>query len=328
MNVLIITSEWPCKERPFAVPFLVREVNQIKKMGVKVDIFSFKGAKKFQNYFLSWKKVRSILKKKEYDIIHVHWGYNTILSLPTKTPIVITYRGDDLNGISYMDGITNKLKSFIVVLISQISSYFAASTILVTKSFTKKLNKNIPSYIIPSGIDLNIFRPMDKNHCKEKLNFKKDQKIILFAGNKTDKVKNYDLALLVFKKVQQSINNVILTTIPLNTDMNIVPYYMNSADCILFTSLQEGSPNVIKEALACNVPIVSTNIGDVEDRLKNIEGCIVCNDYNVDSLANATMEILKLHNKIDGRKSVQSLDLESTTKRIIKVYENVIKIKT
>ena len=230
-----------------------------------------------------------------------------------------------MNGISYMDGITNKLKSFIVVLISQISSYFAASTILVTKSFTKKLNKNIPSYIIPSGIDLNIFRPMDKNHCKEKLNFKKDQKIILFAGNKTDKVKNYDLALLVFKKVQQSINNVILTTIPLNTDMNIVPYYMNSADCILFTSLQEGSPNVIKEALACNVPIVSTNIGDVEDRLKNIEGCIVCNDYNVDSLANATMEILKLHNKIDGRKSVQSLDLESTAKRIIKVYENVIK---
>ena len=85
-----------------------------------------------------------------------------------------------------------------------------------------------------------------------------------------------------------------MISIPLNTNKDLIPYYMNSADCILFTSIQEGSPNVIKEALACNIPIVSTNVGDVKERLETIDGCFVIDDYDAKNLAEA---LLKNFNK-------------------------------
>ncbi len=325
MKVLIITSEWPNESRPFAVPFLVREIEYIKKLGVNVDVFSFKGRKKLYNYFLSWRKVRRIINNKKYDLIHVHWGYNAILAIPVKVPIIITYRGDDLNGITYINGIANYFKSFALIYCSKMMSYFASTIILVTDTFKVKLNKKIPSYIIPSGIDLNIFKPINKNFCREKINLSLDKKIILFPANKTDEVKNYNLALEVFSIVKNTINNVDLITIPMNTDMEKIPYYMNSADCILFTSLQEGSPNVIKEALACNIPVVSTNVGDVESRLKNIEGCIVCNNYDSEIIATSVIKTLDHYNKVNGRKNIEQLGIDKTANKIVSIYKQLSK---
>ena len=72
MKILIITSEWPSKNRPSSVPFLVREVNQLKKIGIDVDVFSFRGNKKLSNYLSSRKKLKNIIKNNSYDILHVH----------------------------------------------------------------------------------------------------------------------------------------------------------------------------------------------------------------------------------------------------------------
>ena len=136
MKILIITSEWPSKNRPSSVPFLVREVNQLKKIGIDIDVFSFRGNKKLSNYLSSRKKLKKIIKNNSYDILHVHWGYNAILAIPTNIPLVITYRGDDLNGISYIGGIRNTIKSFFVRIISKYVSYFASS--LIVCSFDSK----------------------------------------------------------------------------------------------------------------------------------------------------------------------------------------------
>ena len=325
MKILIITSEWPSKNRPSSVPFLVREVNQLKKIGIDVDVFSFRGNKKLSNYLSSRKKLKNIIKNNSYDILHVHWGYNAILAIPTNIPLVITYRGDDLNGISYIGGIRNTIKSFFVIIISKYVSYFASSLILVTKTFKVKVNQNVPSYVIPSGIDLNIFKPIDKEICSSKIGIDKNKKIILFPGNKTDVVKNYKLANEVLSIVKQKIDDVEMISIPLNTNKDLIPYYMNSADCILFTSIQEGSPNVIKEALACNIPIVSTNVGDVKERLETIDGCFVIDDYDAKNLAEALLRILISEKKIKGRNSVSSLSLENTAKEILSVYKNLLK---
>tara|TARA_B100001564_G_scaffold359760_1_gene382822 strand:+ start:769 stop:1755 length:987 start_codon:yes stop_codon:yes gene_type:complete len=324
LKILIITSEWPSEQRPNAVPFLVREVDQIKKMGIQMEVFSFRGNKRFKNYFESRKRLKKIIQNKKFDIIHVHWGYNAIILLPTNIPIVITYRGDDLNGISYMGGATNILKSFLVIIISKFVSFFASSIILVSQNFKVKLNENTPTFLIPSGIDLDLFKPLDKKMCRSLLKLDKNKKIILFAGNKTDLVKNYSLADKIVKIIKKSLINVVMISIPFNTDKELIPYYMNSADCLLFTSFQEGSPNVIKEALACNIPIVSADVGDVKDRLENIKGCIVCNSYNADEFASSVKEILDKEYKIDGRSNVLSLDLKNTAKDIIKVYKNII----
>ena len=160
--------------------------------------------------------------------------------------------------------------------------------------------------------------------CRSKLNLDKNKKIILFAGNETDLVKNYILAKEIFVNLKKSLNDVLMISIPLNTDKELIPYYMNSADCLLFTSLQEGSPNVIKEALACNIPIVSADVGDVRERLENVEGCIVCNSYNAYEFISSIKEILNNENKIDGRSNVLSLDLKKTAQNIIEIYKNII----
>ena len=140
MKVLVITSDWPNDEHPNAVPFLVKEVNNLKKKGLDIDIFSFKGRKKIRNFIIAWFKVRYKIWLGSYDIIHAHWGYNGILAFPTKIPLVVTYRGDDVNGIDYLlNNVFLKFYNKILLLVSKFVSAYAKSVIVVSENFLEML---------------------------------------------------------------------------------------------------------------------------------------------------------------------------------------------
>jgi glycosyltransferase involved in cell wall biosynthesis len=103
-----------------------------------------------------------------------------------------------------------------------------------------------------------------------------------------------------------------------------MPLYMNAADVLLLTSSREGSPNVVKEALACNLPVVAVDVGDVRERLGQVDGCIVTADDHPQTIAAALQKVIQLGERVAGRDAVRHLDIRTTTRQIINVYHQAL----
>ena len=163
-----------------------------------------------------------------------------------------------------------------------LGNYFCKKCIVKSQRMKDKL-KVKDSSVIPNGVDTDIFKPIDKRNAIEKLGWDKNKKHILFAANPLRKEKNFALAKKSFLKID--INDDFLLQSLNNVSFDKMVYYYNAADVVLLTSIYEGSPNVIKEALSCNKPVVCTNVGDVESYFSNTEGCFI-SDHNVTDISN------------------------------------------
>jgi teichuronic acid biosynthesis glycosyltransferase TuaC len=99
---------------------------------------------------------------------------------------------------------------------------------------------------------------------------------------------------------------------------------MSACDALVCTSMQEGSPNAVKEALACNLPVVSVRVGDVALRLRGIPGCELCADDRVETIAAALTRVLERGSRINGRAAMQHLDEHLLTRQLIDIYQSVL----
>ena len=104
----------------------------------------------------------------------------------------------------------------------------------------------------------------------------------------------------------------------------MMPFYMNASDVVVQTSRFEASPMVIKEALACEVPIVSTDVGDVKDLISKTRGCYLCHGDPKD-VAVKIDSALTYGKRTEGRNQIQHLDLKTIAKQVINVYEDILK---
>jgi teichuronic acid biosynthesis glycosyltransferase TuaC len=319
LRVLMATCEWPTSERPQDVPFIVRQVEFLRRAGVDIDVFFFRGAKKLANYLRAWKQFHYKRAHGQYDLVHAQWGQSGLLALPKLLPLVVTFRGDDLEGIVGPNGHYTLAGRFLQ-LGSQMVAYAADEVITVSEKLARDLPRR-PFHIIPSGLDLDLFRPMPVIDARRQLGLPQDKRLILFAANPENARKRYWLALAAVELLGAAPPTEIV--VAKGVPHNKMPLYMNACDVLLLTSLHEGSPNVVKEALACNLPVVSTDVGDVSARVERIEGCAVVHD-SPDEVASALRMALSRANRIESRKMVITLDEGELTRQIIQVYQKAL----
>ncbi len=322
MKILIITSEWPTEDHPEWVPFLKHQVEDLRCLGHQVDVFNFRGNSNPIKYFLTWVKFH-FMERKAYDIFHAHWGQNGLICFPTKKPVVITFHGSDLQGIVKPDGQYDRFRSFILRFASKISAKLSSRVILVSGILQKYLPQEInKTDIIPCGIDLEKFSPIEKPEARLVLKLPLDKRIVLFPANPEFTVKRYYLAAEVVNLLKSDfdIELISLSSVP----HDLVPYYMNASDVLLMTSRHEGSPMVIKEALACNLPIVSVNVGDVKERISSIPGCEICVTDNPEEIGEKLRLVLERDQKIDGRSQIVDISRIEIAKKIVSIYQDLI----
>src|SRR5262249_4322481 len=238
------------------------------------------------------------------------------LALPRRKPLVITFRGSDLEGIVAADG-RYTFAGRILRGISKLVSRVADQVIVVSSKLAANLG-GIPHHVIPSGLDLELFRPMDQNEAREKLGLPAEKRLILFAGSPSKPVKRFNLASEAVRRLDPSLHAELVVVE--RAAHTLMPHYLNACDVLLMTSLHEGSPNIVKEALACNVPVVSVNVGDVKERLVAVGGCIVCNDDNPDTILNALDSVLRNGARVASRTTVLEIDESIVAKRVIAIY--------
>ncbi|MFA6636514.1 MAG: glycosyltransferase [Candidatus Omnitrophota bacterium] len=303
--------------------FVKRQVDSIEREGVKIARFFLRS--RTSPYLLLKETFRLFKNIKEFkpDIIHAQYGSMTgfLCGLCFGPRFIITCRGSDINVVRGR----NFLRPLLRVFLTNLAVVRADAVICVSD----RLKNNLwwgkrRALVIPNGVNREIFRPFPKNEARKILGLCDKKKLILFNGNARRKIKRIDLAKETLKHVREKIADVELLVLDGMVDPDEVFLYHNAADCLLLTSDNEGSPNIVKEALACNLPIVSVDVGDVKKRLKGVfPSKIVSRDAAF--LAEAVLEILLSGESSNGREMVESITETKIAKQIIEVYEKVIR---
>lgn len=322
LSVLMITSEWPSTNHPEWAPFLVQQVHYLREAGIEVDVFNFRGNKNPLNYLNAWFRLRRIYQLSQYDLIHAQYGQSGLIAFPSPVPLVVTFHGSDLQGIVGNNG-RYSLRGRILQQISRSISKKANKVILVSERLRQWLPAAVHTEIIPGGIDFSLFFPRSLEESRLALGLSLEKLFVLFPARPDDPVKRYNMAKTVVESLQMQfdVEMIVLQNIPHEK----VPLYLNACDVLLLTSFHEGSPTVVKEALACNLPVVSVDVGDVRERLKGIAGCFVCPDDSLESLLKAMENILRMRKRIDGQEAIKSLDERIIVQKIISVYEQAVR---
>jgi glycosyltransferase involved in cell wall biosynthesis len=321
LKVLMITKEWPTRDLPGRAPYIAQQHRFVSALGVEVDFFTFPGDKNPLNYLRAWLEVRRRLWTRGYDLVHGQFGQSAMMALPKQTPLVVTFRGSDLEGIVGRDG-RYTLAGRVLRALSRFVARTAEEVIVVSESLGQRLPPGTSYTVIPSGLNLEIFRPIPRDEARRELGLPAHRRLVLFGGDPWVPRKRHPLAERAVGLLNGGHDAQLLVA-------DRVPHermglYMNAADVLLLTSMHEGSPNVVKEALACNVPVVSVNVGDVAQRLAGLEGAVVCEDDRPETIARALDRVLSRHEPFEGRSRVLELDENLLARRVIEVYRRAL----
>jgi len=252
-------------------------------------------------------KVRHEIRRGEYDLIHANYGLTAPYAVTQlRLPVVLTLWGSDVVGF---DGLVTK------------ACAWRADAVTVRSEEMRELLGRENADIIPSGIDMNRFQPIDRIASRRKVGWKTDGTHVLFPYSPEYERKNYPLAKRVIEQASDRLGiEISLQTIS-GVDHEEVPYYINAADCVLLTSNHEGSPNTVKEAMACNVPVVSTNVGDVLERLDKVSPGGI--GFDESELVDLVCDVLNSDRRSNGREAVREVSWDQIGDQILNIYNRV-----
>ena len=312
MKVLVITNMYPSPDMPFFGTFVKDQVESLRVEGVDIDILFVNGVKSAFNYLWAFPRLWAKLLTRRYDLIHAHYVFSGIIARAQFLyPVVLTHHGSQVfHGWQ--------------APICRIISKLVDRTIVMSPEMKERgrLNKSL---VIPCGINFDFFKPMAGDQARDELNLPQDKKLVLFAGEYYKWNKRWDIvqaALKILKKRNPDVDLVLVSKQP----FSVVPKYMNACDVLVLVSDGEGSPMVIKEAMACNLPIVSVPVGDVPEVLGSTEGCYLCTQEPQD-VAEKLELALRRGKRTNGRKTISHLEIGAISRRIITFYRNVLKEK-
>jgi glycosyltransferase involved in cell wall biosynthesis len=318
-RVLLITSEWPENTGIAHVPFLVQQVNYLRSAGLDITVFHFRAKKNPINYLKAWIRLRRQYDLKSYDLIHAHFGQSGLIAIPTKLPLVVTFHGSDLHGIW---GQNNRytLAGEILKVVSRMVAKYADQVIVVSEHMSRFLPREVNYHVVPGGVNMELFVPLSQSFCRERLGLPRNKPLILFAG--IHPRKRYYLAEEAVKilKTQMDVELLCLSQVA-HEEM---PFYLNAADVLLLTSKHEGSPTIVKEALACNCPVVSVDVGDLRERISSIKGCFLCENDSPATIASALAKAIDSKEHFESRHQVENLDETCVSERIIQIYRSAL----
>jgi len=257
---------------------------------------------------------------KKYDIIHAHYGISGFIArMQIRYKLLISFCGSDVLGKPNPSDSQSKI-SRLVVLLSKIAHRFADGSIAKTSQMVSVL-KGPYCHVIPNGVDFNKFKPIDKEESRKRLGLNPEKNIVLFLGNKNLFGKRYDLAVRALEHLNRGSEKAILFAGYGNPHSRI-PLLMNASNVLLVTSTWEGSINVVKEAMACNLPIVSVDVGDVREVIGETDGCHVCKRDISDISKKLGYSIF--FGKTKGRDNISHLNSKVISEKILEIYKKVI----
>lgn len=295
MRVLAVI---PGNGKGHGMVFVYRQLAALEALGVSIHRFNFEGRTSLTAVLTEWKRLRREIAAYSPDVVHAHYGTITafLAVCATRLPVVVTYRGSDLNPVAS----GSRLRIFLAHILSQLAAIRARCIISVSKEVGSRLLFGIKKVtVIPGGVSLASFYPISKKAAREYLRWAHDDLVVLFNAGCSPIVKGQKLAEASVELARRARQNLKLVTLCGDVPPEELPYYHNAADVLLLTSVNEGSPNIVKEAVACGLPVVSVDVGDVAERLHSVRPSRIVS-RNPEDIANAILELVGLNVRSNG----------------------------
>ena len=307
MRVLVVASY---NKNRFS-PFILEQAEALKRHGCEIEYLGLQG-KGIKGYLKNLPSLRRCIRSFRPDVIHAHYGLSGLLAnLQRRVPVVITYHGSDIND--------KKALRF-----SKMAMRLSAWNIFVSRKTLDIAQPKKHYSLLPCGIDLCEAQLTEKSVARQKMKLDEKKKYVLFAGAFDNAVKNAPLAKETVALMQKE--NVELLELK-GYSREEVTLLMCAADAVLMTSFTEGSPQVIKEAMACGCPIVSVDVGDVKERVEGVGGCYVATTREPKELAVLLQKAFDFQGKTKGREKIiaDGLDNSQVAEKLMSLYNIVVK---
>jgi glycosyltransferase involved in cell wall biosynthesis len=328
LRVLAVTNLYPSPRDPVFGIFVQRQMQAVQRSGVSVSYEIIDGRASSWNYVTAYRRVTRLARPGAFDVVHAHYGLSGFVAAGQPLPLVVSFCGDDLNGSSNgRGGIT--AKSRITRQLSFLAAYRADAIICKSAALRDRLPRvrdRERAHVIPNGVDTTVFHPGDRTAARGRLGVGSDEHLVLFPHAVTQRaVKRFDLAEAAVERLHAEGMNVRLWVVA-GVPPRDMPDYYRAADCLLLTSDHEGSPNVVKEAIVCDVPVVSVDAGDVTRWMALAAGCRVVAREPGD-IARGIAEVLAGPRRVDGSRVRNEIREDAVAAKIVAIYEEVIQAR-
>lgn len=321
MRILFVTNyrgAW--SQNPSAGIFVERQAESLRAAGIEVLFHDLGRSHSPLALAKKWRELRAEVRRCQPDLIHAQYGtVVSLISALTFHPMVITYGGSDL-----LVGASVSLpRVYLGIVLSNVAALFAKRIICVSEELRRALwwRRRIVA-VIPRGVDLSAFSPGSKSDARRELGWDPSKRIVLIDGGRDPRNKGLDVveeAMILARRELPDLELFVIHGIPPAR----MPLLYRAADALVCASRQEGSPNVVKEALACALPVIGVPVGDVPERLAGVSPSAVVERTPV-ALAQAIVDIVRAPARSNGPDVVAEISMERTAARIIGVYESIL----
>lgn len=313
MRILFVAS----LNKGYYAPFILEQAEALRQRGCEVEFFGVTG-KGIKGYLKAFPALKKTIRSLEPDVVHAHYGLSGLLAgLQRKAPVVTTYHGSDIN--------ERKVLPFskVAMRLSKWNIFVSQPTLEIALGMEAPSDlprKGRHCALIPCGVDLSETQLTSREVARQRMGLAIDKKYVLFAGAFDNPVKNAGLA----KEAMTLLPDVELIELKGYTREQVT-LLMCAADALLMTSHTEGSPQIVKEAMACGCPIVSVDVGDVRWVTENVTGCYIA-ERNPDAIAARLREAMAFGHRTEGRKRIQALGLtnDRVAEKLMTIYQSVI----
>lgn len=324
LSILAVTNMYPTETRPTLGVFVEQQVHSLRAIGLEVEVFYVdRAGKGMSAYYRMLKPLSSAVRQSRPALLHVMYGgvmADRVTRWNSRCPTVVTFHGSDLLG-ERLSGPWRRWISGYGIRCSRRAAGRAQGVVVVSQKLKQALPAGLDEAqvrVIPCGIDLQRFKPLDPVTCRHRLGWREHVFHVLFASNNGDPVKRPRLASAAVETLNGGgvpAELHYMRGVP-NAE---VPVWMSACDVLLLTSLQEGSPTVVKEALACGLPVVSVDVGDVAERIEGLAGCHVALPESED-LAAKMRHVQQTGARVSARERLEELSARNVASKLEDFY--------
>lgn len=310
MRILFVTNRYPTKEMQGSSPCIKEQRQAIQQLGHEVDLLLIHSEQSILNYLKAmWDVFCTIQLGNSYDLVHAHYGYCGIVArMQFRCPIIVTYRGSDI--------LSKRERS-----VNSLLARLADRTIVMTEEMKSLLGRD-DAYVIPYGVALDLFKPRPLLEARRELGLPSNVPLVLFPYDQKRLLKRFDLVEQAVAFARRELPDIRLLVVHDRPPETVVAY-MNACDAMVLASDREGAPMTVREAMACNLPIVSVDVGDVASVIGGTDLCYVVNRDPQD-IAEKLVRVLRARKRTNGRSAVEKMSTSCSAASVVGVYDSLL----
>ena len=320
-RILIATNMYPTPDDPARGAFVRAQVEALSARGLPVQVFHVRGDRQARRYAAAIRSLRQAVGTWQPDVVYAFYGLTGWVALWQPAPVVLTLAGDDVLGTpDGRGGIT--WRSRVAMLLTQWAARRAAAVCVQSEEMHRRLwgaDLRRRAQVIPYGVDHSRFSPGPQREARMRLGLPLDRPLVIFPNTPDEPRKRLPLAQAAMTLVQREFPDAVLRVVA-RVPHGTMPDYYRGADCCLLTSEWEGSPNVVKEALLCGVPVVSTDVGDVR-RWVSLSAASAIAEPAPDSLAAALAAVLRSRKRENPAPFIEAFSSQAIVARMIPILQ-------